>query len=212
MNFPINTMEKEERFDFMPKKDDDILKKLTKAMEEVQTGKRFQHTLGVEFTAAAMAMRYGMPVLQAQLAGLLHDCAKCFSDEKLLKICSKNDLAVSEIEKRNPYLLHGRVGAFLAKTEYGIEDEDILNAIEWHTTGRPGMSELEKIIFIADYIEPGRKQASNLTEVRRLAFEDLDRAIVKILKDILEYLNKSDKGDIDPMTLKTYQYYYGQDS
>ncbi|MBR3509530.1 MAG: bis(5'-nucleosyl)-tetraphosphatase (symmetrical) YqeK [Lachnospiraceae bacterium] len=190
----------------MPKKDDDILKKLTNAMEEVQTGKRFQHTLGVEFTAASMAMKYGMPVWQAQLAGLLHDCAKCLSDEKLLKVCNKNNLSVSDIEKRNPYLLHGKVGAFLAKTEYGIEDEDILNAIEWHTTGRPGMSELEKIIFIADYIEPGRKQAPNLTEVRKLAFENLDQAMIKILKDTLEYL-KSGKGEIDPMTLKTYQYY-----
>ena len=73
----------------MAKKEEDILKKLTKAMEEVQTGKRFQHTLGVEFTCAALAMKHDAPIFQAQLAGLLHDCAKCMEDEKLLKICEK---------------------------------------------------------------------------------------------------------------------------
>lgn len=191
----------------MAKKDDEQLKKLTKAMEEVQTGKRFQHTLGVEFTAAAMAMRYGLSVYDAQVAGLLHDCAKCLPDEKLIKICTKNNLPISDVEKRNPYLLHGKVGAFLAKSEYGIEDQDVLNAIEWHTTGRPGMSELEKIVFIADYIEPGRKNAPNLEEVRKMAFEDLDRTTIRILQDTLNYLKASDKGEIDPKTMETYEYY-----
>ena len=176
-------------------------------MEEVQTGKRFLHTLGVEYTSAALAMKYGVPVYNAQLAGLLHDCAKCISDEKLIKICEKNNLPVTDVERRNPYLLHGRVGAFLAKEEYKITDKDILNAIEWHTTGRPGMSELEKIVFIADYIEPGRKNASNLDEVRILAFEDLDLTLIRILHDILQYLKSSDKGEIDPKTLETYEYY-----
>lgn len=191
----------------MAKKDDEQIKKLTKAMEEVQTGKRFLHTLGVEYTSAALAMKYGVPVYNAQLAGLLHDCAKCISDEKLIKICEKNNLPVTDVERRNPYLLHGRVGAFLAKEEYKITDKDILNAIEWHTTGRPGMSELEKIVFIADYIEPGRKNASNLDEVRKLAFEDLDLTLIRILHDILQYLKSSDKGEIDPKTLETYEYY-----
>ena len=191
----------------MAKKDDEQLKKLTKAMEEVQTGKRFQHTLGVEFTAAAMAMKYGLSVYNAQIAGLLHDCAKCLSDEKLIKICTKNNLPVSDVEKRNPYLLHGKAGAFLAKSEYGIDDQDVLNAIEWHTTGRPGMSDLEKIVFIADYIEPGRKNAPNLEEVRKMAFEDLDRTMIRILQDTLNYLKASDKGEIDPKTMETYEYY-----
>ena len=191
----------------MAKKDDEQLKKLTKAMEEVQTGKRFQHTLGVEFTAAAMAMKYGLSVYNAQIAGLLHDCAKCLSDEKLIKICNKNNLPVSDVEKRNPYLLHGKAGAFLAKSEYGIDDQDVLNAIEWHTTGRPGMSDLEKIVFIADYIEPGRKNAPNLEEVRKMAFEDLDCTMIRILQDTLNYLKASDKGEIDPKTMETYEYY-----
>lgn len=193
----------------MAKNTDDLIKRLTKAMEEELTGKRFLHTLGVEYTAAALAMKYDVPLLNAQVAGLLHDNAKCLSDEKQLKICEKNHLHVSDVEKRNPYLLHGKVGAFLAKTEYGIEDDDILNAITWHTTGRPDMSVLEKIIFVADYIEPGRKEAPGLEEIRKLAFEDLDRAMIRILEDTLSYLGSGDR-EIDPMTRKTYEFYVKQ--
>lgn len=190
----------------MAKKTDDLIKKLTKAMEEAQTGKRFQHTLGVEFTATALAMKHDEVLLDAQIAGLLHDCAKCLSDEKLIKICVKNHLDISEVERRNPYLLHGKAGAVMAKSEFGIEDQNILNAIQYHTTGRPGMSKLEKIIFIADYIEPGRKEAPGLPEIRKLAFEDLDKTMIRILEDTLTYL-KSGKGEIDPQTNETYQYY-----
>ena len=182
------------------------IRRLAKAMEECEDGKRYFHTLGVAFTAASMAMRYDVPVMDAQIAGLLHDCAKCFSDEKLLAICSKNHLEVTEVEARNPYLLHGKVGAFIAKTDYQINDVSILNAICYHTTGHPDMTALEKIIFIADYIEPGRKQAPHLTEIRKLAFEDLDQAMVKILEDTLAYLGNGD-GEIDPLTKTTYDYY-----
>ncbi|MCR5458941.1 MAG: bis(5'-nucleosyl)-tetraphosphatase (symmetrical) YqeK [Acetatifactor sp.] len=193
----------------MAKKEDDLFKKLTKAMEETQSGKRFQHTIGVSYTAAAMAMRFGTDVDLARLAGLLHDCAKNLEDEKLLKICERNALPVSDIESRNPYLLHGKVGAYLAKEKYEVTDDDVLNAISWHTTGRPCMSDLEKIIFIADYIEPNRKNAPNLQEVRRLAFEDLDKAMIRILKDTMDYLEGGER-EIDPMTLKTYEYYSKQ--
>ena len=190
----------------MAKKTDDVIKKLTKAMDEVQTGKRFQHTLGVAFTSAAMAMRFDVPMLDAQIAGLLHDCAKCLSDEKLIKICEKNDISMTEVERKNPYLLHGKVGAFLANTEYEVEDQDILNAITYHTTGRPEMSALEKIVFIADYIEPSRKVQPGLDEVRKLAFMDLDAAVIRILHDTLTYL-QGKSVEIDPMTQETYEYY-----
>lgn len=182
------------------------LRKLRKKMEKIQDAKRFEHTLGVEFTSAALAMRYGASVKNAQIAGLLHDCAKCLSDEKRLAICKKKGIPISALEEENPFLLHAKVGAYLAKKEYGVENQDILNAICNHTTGRPDMSLLEKIVFVADYIEPGRKHVSNLEEVRKLAFEDLEQALIKILSDILEYLN-SGNGDVDPMTRKTLDYY-----
>lgn len=182
------------------------LKKIRKAMEKVQDDKRFEHTLGVEYTAAALAMCHDVSIKDAQLAGLLHDCAKCLSDEKKISICEKHNISVTDVEKRNPYLLHAKVGSFLAMHEYHVDDPDIINAILNHTTGRPGMSQLEKIIFIADYIEPHRKQLPNLPEVRKLAFEDLDKALVRILGDILAYL-KEGEGELDPMTQKTYDYY-----
>lgn len=185
------------------------LKKIRKAMEKTLDPKRYEHTLGVEYTAAALAMRYDADIKNAQLAGLLHDCAKCMSDEKRLKICEKHNISINEVERRNPYLLHAKVGSFLAMDEYGVKDADVINAILNHTTGRPGMSMLEKIIFIADYIEPGRKHAPNLAEIRKLAFIDLDKALLRVLEDTLSYL-KEGGGDTDPMTRKTFEYYCGK--
>ncbi|MCM1543350.1 MAG: bis(5'-nucleosyl)-tetraphosphatase (symmetrical) YqeK [Blautia sp.] len=182
------------------------LRKLRKEIEKVQDEKRFEHTLGVEFTAAALAMRYGADVHSAQTAGLLHDCAKCLTDRERVSICKKHDIPMTELEKANPFLLHAKVGAYLARKRYGIKDQDILNAIRYHTTGRPGMSLLEKIVFIADYMEPGRNHAPNLDEIRKLAFTDIDWTLLKILSDTLEYLD-SGNGDMDPMTRKTWEYY-----
>lgn len=182
------------------------IKKIRKAMEKSQNAKRFEHTLGVTYTAAALAMRYGESLKDAEIAGLLHDCAKGLSDEKRLSICAKHKIKINDIERRNPYLLHAKVGSFIAMDEYHVHDLDVINAILNHTTGRPEMSLLEKIIFVADYIEPSRKQAPNLKEIRKLAFVDLDKALVKILGDTLDYL-KSTGGEIDPMTKKTYDYY-----
>lgn len=180
------------------------LRKIRKAMERTQDAKRYEHTLGVEYTAAALAMRYGCDLRSARTAGLLHDCAKCLTDEKRLSVCRKNKIPMTALEKKNPFLLHGKVGAYLAEQKYGIKDADILNAIRNHTTGRQGMSLLEKIVFVADYIEPCRKHAPNLTEIRRLSFLDLDGAVLKILEDTLSYLRESG-GDIDPMTEMTWR-------
>lgn len=181
-------------------------RKIKKAMEKIQDEKRYEHTLGVAYTAMCLAMRYGESLKNAELAGLLHDCAKCMDDEKRIAICEKHHIGITELERRNPFLLHAKVGSFLAMHTYKVQDADVINAILNHTTGRPGMSQLEKIIFVADYIEPGRKHAPNLTEIRRLAFIDLDAAMCRILEDTLEYLNQRE-GEIDPMTEKTYEYY-----
>lgn len=174
-------------------------------MEKAQDAKRFAHTLGVEFTAAALAMKYQSDVTDAQIAGLLHDCAKCLTDEKRVSICEKHRIPMTDIERRNPFLLHAKVGEYLAREKYGITNPDILNAIRFHTTGRENMSLLERIVFVADYIEPGRRQAPNLTEIRQLAFTDLDAAMLKILEDTLSYL-KATGGELDPMTEITYEY------
>lgn len=167
---------------------------------------RYEHTLGVMYTAASMAMCHGADVEQALLAGLLHDCAKCIPGENKIKMCEKYHLNVSEVERENPSLLHAKLGAFLAAKKYHIEDKEIINAIASHTTGHPHMTLLEKIIYIADYIEPGRPELAYMEEVRHLAFRNIDECLYRILEDSLEYLNRLSK-PIDPMTEKTYNYY-----
>ncbi len=182
------------------------IKKIRKKLEKELDSKRYEHTLGVAYTAAALAMCNNEDINRAITAGLLHDCAKCISNEKKIAICEKNKILITEIEQKNPFLLHAKAGSYLAKKKYQIHDKDILNAILYHTTGRPKMSRLEKIIYIADYIEPGRKSAPDLPDVRRLAFRNLDDALLRILKDILSYLKESGV-PVDPLTQKTYDYY-----
>ena len=183
--------------------------KITKIRRKMMTEldkDRYEHTLGVMYTAASLAMRYDEDIEKALIAGLLHDCAKCLSGDTKIKLCKKYHLNVSEVEKENPSLLHAKLGAFLAAKKYHIKDKDIINAIASHTTGCPHMSLLDKIIYIADYIEPGRKELPNMAEVRKLAFTDIDACLYRILKDSLEYLTGMNV-PIDPMTEKTYLYY-----
>ena len=183
--------------------------KTKKTLRKYLDRDRFEHSEGVMYTAAALAMRYGEDLEKAQIAGILHDCAKCMPDSKKLKICEKNHIEITEAEKMSPFLLHAKVGAYIAKAKYDIEDTEILDAIACHTTGKPAMTLLEKIIYISDYIEPMRNKASNLDEVRKMAFVDLDEALFKILSDTLVYLEKSSK-KMDPMTMQTYEYYREQ--
>lgn len=182
------------------------IKKIRKKMEKTLDAKRFEHTLGVAYTAASLAMRYEEDVNRALTAGLLHDCAKCISNDKKIAICEKHNIPINDVERENPFLLHAKVGSYLAMKQFNIHDQDIINAILNHTTGRPGMSLLEKIVYVADYIEPGRKQAPNLQLIRKTAFRDLDKALIQILGDTLQYL-KSSGIPIDTMTQKTYDFY-----
>ena len=113
---------------------------------------------------------------------------------------------MSDIEKRNPSLIHAKAGMCLAEHKYDIDDSEILTAIRWHTTGHPGMTILEKIVFIADFIEPNRKPLEHMADIRKEAFRDLDKCMLMILRDTLNYLKNIDK-ECDPMTKDTYEYY-----
>ena len=185
---------------------DEKILKIQHTLKKELDENRYHHTLGVMYTSASMAMRYDVDVQKALYAGLLHDCAKCIPSDKKIRLCEKYGLPVSSVEKENPSLLHARLGAYLAHEKYGVKDEEIIYAIESHTTGRPGMSMLEKIVYIADYIEPGRNKAADLPRVRKLAFEDLDECMYEILKDTLEYLEENPK-EIDSTTRDAYVYY-----
>ena len=180
----------------------EIKKKLKKSQDK----ERYEHTKGVMYTAGCLAMAHGYYLEKAMLAGLLHDCAKCIPNDEKLALCKEHNILVTPVEAENPFLLHAKLGAFLAESEYNVADEEILHAIYVHTTGEPGMNTLDKIIFIADYIEPGRNKAPNLEKVRKLAFHDLNACMAQILRDTLMYLN-SGKGTIDSTTQLTYEFY-----
>lgn len=184
------------------------LEKYNKRLKKFLDESRFYHTQGVRYTAVAMAMAHGIDLYKAELAGLLHDCAKNIPDEKKIKLCKKHDIPMTEIELQSPYLLHSKLGAYVARSKYDVDDEDVLEAICNHTTGKPNMSPLSQIIFIADYIEPRRDRAPNLSEVRRMAFLDLDECCYIILRDTLNYL-KTKNAKIDTMTEEAYNFYNG---
>lgn len=183
-----------------------LISELRTKVKHRQTAKRFEHTLGVAFTAACMAFTSDVPPLKAELAGLLHDCAKCYSDKELISMCHKAKVELTDYELASPAVIHAKYGSFMAEHEFGITDPDILNAIRFHTTGRPDMSILEKLIFVADYIEPLRDKASNLKEARILAFTDLDECVYNILEATVTYL-KSQGSKIVPDTLQAYEWY-----
>ena len=179
-----------------------IDKKLRKELDE----NRYHHTLGVMFTAASLAMVWGVPLEQAQLAGLLHDCAKCIPNEKKISMCRKHKVPLTAFEVEHPFLIHAKLGAYLAGKKYGIADREVLSAIAWHTTGKSEMTKLEMIIYIADYIEPQRDKAPRLDVIRRLAFEDLEECMYQILKDSMTYLSANPE-NLDRTTEAAYKYY-----
>ncbi len=176
-------------------------------VKDILTDKRFAHTLGVIDTAAELAKKYGCDIDKAKLTAMLHDCAKDYSAVAQLRKCKELGIELSEIEENNNELVHAKLGAALIKSEYGIDDEEISEAIKWHTTGKPEMNLLEKIIFVADYIEPGRNKAPNLEQIRKVAFEDIDDAVYYIMRDTLYYLYLNNPFAIDDMTKKAFDYY-----
>lgn len=181
-------------------------KKIRKKLKKTLSQSRYEHTLGVAYTAAALAMRYKEEVDSAFLAGLLHDCAKHLSDAELIEECRTYDISISKTEETSPYLLHGKVGSLYARKLYHINDSRILNAISYHTTGRANMDLLEKILFTADYIEPNRTKVEELPQIRELAFDNLDAAVYQILKNTIAYLTTK-KAVIDETSKEAYEFY-----
>lgn len=151
------------------------------------TKERYNHSLGVMKTSEALAIHYGIDGYRARIAGLCHDCAKNFSASDLLNKAKANGEVIDSVYIKSPHLLHGVVGAYISKELFRIEDKDILSAIKYHTTGREAMSTLEKIVYIADCIEPSRTY-KGVEELRKLAFEDLDEALLKSFDDTISYV------------------------
>ena len=181
--------------------------KMNKVLKEYLDKGRWYHTQGVRYMSVALAMAHDEDLEKAELAGLLHDCAKYIPDKKKIRLCEENNIPITKVERGNPFLLHSKLGAYIAREKYGIEDEEVLSAITWHTTGQPNMTKLEQIVFIADYIEPLRDKAPNLKPIREAAFKDLDECCYMILRDMLAYL-RSGGGEIDEHSQAAFDYYH----
>ncbi len=179
---------------------DEILEKLKKPLNR----KRFVHSVNVMNTSIELAKKYKEDVEKASLAGILHDCAKDIRGEQLLNMCKEFGIERDFVTRIQPELLHGPLGRKIAHRDYGIEDEDILSAIEFHTTGSENMSMLEKIIYIADLIEP-KRNFRGVKKLRRLTFRDMDAAIILSLDMIIKNVLKKGKL-IHPNTINARNY------
>ncbi|MEH7505986.1 bis(5'-nucleosyl)-tetraphosphatase (symmetrical) YqeK [Neobacillus drentensis] len=165
------------------------------------TDHRYQHTLGVMETAIALAKRFGGNEQQAELAAIFHDYAKFRPKEEMKEIIVSHGFPQDLLEF-NSELWHAPAGAYLVKKEAGISDPEVLDAIRYHTSGRPGMTLLDKIIYLADYIEPGR-HFPGVEEVREMAKENLDKALIKAIQNTIVFLLKKNQ-TVYPDTFYTY--------
>jgi len=165
------------------------------------TEHRYQHTLGVMETAISLAGKYGADVKKAELAAIFHDYAKFRPKEEMKEIIMSQGFP-EDLLVYNTELWHAPVGAYLVEKETGVSDQEVLDAIRYHTSGRPNMTILEKVIYLADYIEPGR-HFPGVEEVRELAKESLDKALVKSVQNTILFLMKKNQ-TIYPETFYTY--------
>lgn len=171
--------------------------------------KRFLHTKGVAEEARKLAELYDIDPDTAYIAGILHDCAKDVGKERSFELCKKYGVELDEVLKAQPDLIHSFLGAELAKQDYGITNEDILNAIRYHTTGRENMSDLEKIIYLADFFEPSRKPFDGIEQMRALAYSSLDAAMDFALNHTIDYNTKKNRM-IHPLSMEAAMYYAGK--
>ena len=167
--------------------------KILEWLKKNLSDERYLHTLGTAECAKELAEKYGLDKEKAYLAGLLHDCAKCFTNEKLLDIIHKN-LHVEKCEMLNYKTLHAPVSAYIEEKEFGVTDKEILSAIRWNTLGKLNMTDFEKIVFLADKIEPNTRDTEYSKQIQTLLNEDngLNKALLRCYKETIKSLVKRD--------------------
>ena len=166
---------------------------LKKWLENNLSAERYSHSLGTAECAKKLAEKFGLNPEKAYVAGLLHDAAKCFSNEKLLEIIHAH-LNVEESELQNYKTLHAPVSAYIVEKDFGVTDKEILSAIRWHTLGKLDMTDFEKIVFLADKIEPNTREEEKAAEIAKYLDEEngLNKAILKCYKNTIKSLVKRD--------------------
>jgi len=163
---------------------DQMREKLKLALTE----KRYNHSIGVMQTAVSLARLYGANANKTAVAALLHDCAKNYSKSQMLELCERFNVELDPVSKESTGLIHGFLGAVIADKYYGVNDSEIYDAIYYHTIGKPDMSLITKIIYIADYMEPNR-DFEGLDELRRLSYKNIDDALLLGLEMSIEDMN-----------------------
>ncbi len=167
--------------------------------------KRYNHSLMVMETAVKMAALYGVDEKKAEIAGLLHDCAKNYTTPQMLELCDHYGLTLDEVTKKQHGLVHAFLGAEVAKRFFDVDDPEIYDAIYYHTIGKPAMAPLTKVIYVADAVEPLRN-FDGVERLRELAFTDLDRALVYQIDLTIKSVLK--RGTLlHPNTIDTRNYY-----
>ena len=161
---------------------------MIEALRRTMTPARYRHTLGVERAAVRLSALHGVDVQQARLAALLHDCAKHMSVEDMRVLVAREHIALAPGEDESRALLHAAAGMALAQTCYGVTDGAVLSAVRWHTTGRVGMTNLEKVIYLADMTEENRPTFQRLNDIRAAAERDLDEAMVIAAQRTVDYV------------------------
>jgi len=150
---------------------------------------RYAHVLRVARMAARLARAHGIDPLHARIAGMLHDLARLYPADRLLRECAERGLAIDAFERAHPVVLHARLGAELARERFGVDDPAILSAIRKHTLADAVMSPLDKVVYLADGLEPGRDFADR-TALAALAFRDLDAAMRASVASSIAYLRE----------------------
>ena len=176
--------------------DAEIFERIRTRLNHSVKEKRYEHSLRVTQTARALCKQFGVDHGKADIAAISHDLCKELPHETLLEIAARDGNGITSLESSRPSLLHGRAAAVVIRAEYGITDEEILEAVRAHTFGKPGMCVLAKIIYIADKIEPGRKHPIEAAGVESYA---LDELLLKVIEENIAYLEQ--KGEkVSPLS------------
>lgn len=165
--------------------------------------KRLQHILRVEEMAIALAQHHDLSIVQAQQAGLMHDLAKCFPPDKLLSVAAAEGWDLHPVERQTPHLLHAPVGAVVARDQFGVTDDVVLQAIAAHTLGSPDMDAIAMVVYLADALEPGRGENPHLQHLRQLSYGDLWSAVYETCVFSLQHLLEK-KRLVHPRTILTH--------
>lgn len=175
------------------------IKQIASRLASVLDTYRMRHTMLTVREAVGLASCYGIDGRKARLAAILHDCVK-LGGKETIEFAAGRGFELTDEEIANPYLIHSRLGAVIARCDYGVQDDDVINAIDRHTLGSENMTELDKIIYLADKLEPSRKYR-HVGKFRKLAYTNLNQAVVAVMKHTIGFIHASGR-EVNPATLR----------